>query len=94
MVYRVEVMLFVSREQASGALFHIIRVITQFKIRNYLCVCCVMLRLACLLLQTPKEAAQQAIDADVHIVGVSSLAAGHKTLIPELIRELKAMGRP
>ena len=45
-------------------------------------------------LQTPKEAAQQAIDADVHIVGVSSLAAGHKTLIPQLIQELKAMGRP
>ncbi|XP_059145475.1 methylmalonyl-CoA mutase, mitochondrial-like [Physella acuta] len=46
------------------------------------------------LFATPKEAAQQAIDADVHIVGVSSLAAGHKTLIPELIKELKAMGRP
>ena len=45
-------------------------------------------------MQTPKEAAQQAIDADVHIVGVSSLAAGHKTLIPQLIQELKAMGRP
>ena len=44
--------------------------------------------------QTPKEAAQQAIDADVHIVGVSSLAAGHKTLIPQLIQELKDMGRP
>lgn len=44
--------------------------------------------------QTPKEAAQQAIDADVHVVGVSSLAAGHKTLIPELIKELAEMGRP
>lgn len=44
--------------------------------------------------KTPHEAAQQAIDADVHIVGVSSLAAGHKTLIPELIEELKRMGRP
>ncbi|KAL8585879.1 hypothetical protein ACOMHN_019294 [Nucella lapillus] len=46
------------------------------------------------LFATPEEAAQQAIDADVHIVGVSSLAAGHKTLIPELIDQLKAMGRP
>ena len=44
--------------------------------------------------QTPREAAQQAIDADVHIVGVSSLAAGHKSLVPELIEELKQMGRP
>ncbi|KAK7109097.1 methylmalonyl-CoA mutase, mitochondrial-like [Littorina saxatilis] len=46
------------------------------------------------LFATPKEAAQQAIDADVHVVGVSSLAAGHKTLIPMLIEELKNMGRP
>lgn len=46
------------------------------------------------LFSTPKEAAQQAIDADVHVVGVSSLAAGHKTLVPELIKELKNMGRP
>ncbi|KAK7508671.1 hypothetical protein BaRGS_00000237, partial [Batillaria attramentaria] len=46
------------------------------------------------LFATPAEAAQQAIDADVHIVGVSSLAAGHKTLIPQLISELKKMGRP
>ncbi|XP_048247847.1 methylmalonyl-CoA mutase, mitochondrial-like [Haliotis rufescens] len=46
------------------------------------------------LFATPKEAAQQAIDADVHVVGVSSLAAGHKTLIPELIKELQNMGRP
>lgn len=38
--------------------------------------------------------AQQAIDADVHVVGVSSLAAGHKTLVPELASELKKMGRP
>jgi methylmalonyl-CoA mutase len=45
-------------------------------------------------LQTPAEAAQQAIDADVHVVGVSSLAAGHKTLVPELIKELSRMGRP
>ncbi|KAL5257761.1 hypothetical protein ACHWQZ_G012626 [Mnemiopsis leidyi] len=46
------------------------------------------------LFQTPAEVAQQAIDADVHVVGVSSLAAGHRTLVPELIAELKAMGRP
>jgi len=45
------------------------------------------------LFATPKEAAQQAIDADVHVVGVSSLAAGHKTLIPAIIQELKDMGR-
>jgi len=45
------------------------------------------------LFATPREAAQQAVDADVHVVGVSSLAAGHKTLIPELIKELQAMGR-
>ena len=42
------------------------------------------------LFQTPAEVAQQALDADVHIVGVSSQAAGHKTLIPELIKELNA----
>ena len=46
------------------------------------------------MFQTPKEAAQQAIDADVHVVGVSTLAAGHKTLVPELIKELAEMGRP
>ncbi|CAD5117630.1 DgyrCDS6384 [Dimorphilus gyrociliatus] len=45
------------------------------------------------LFSTPQEAAQQAVDADVHIVGVSSLAAGHKTLVPEVIEELKKMGR-
>lgn len=38
--------------------------------------------------------AQQAVDADVHCVGVSTLAAGHKTLVPELIKELNALGRP
>lgn len=43
--------------------------------------------------QTPSEVAQLAIDADVHCVGVSSLAAGHKTLIPELIEALKRAGR-
>ena len=45
------------------------------------------------LFQTPKEAAKQAIENDVHILGVSSLAAGHKTLVPQVISELKAMGR-
>jgi len=45
------------------------------------------------LFQTPEEAARQAVENDVHIVGISSLAAGHKTLVPELIRELKDMGR-
>lgn len=46
------------------------------------------------LFATPKEAAQQAIDADVHVVGVSTLAAGHKTLIPQLIEELRQNNRP
>ena len=41
------------------------------------------------LFQTPKEVAKQAIENDVHILGISSLAAGHKTLIPEVIKELK-----
>jgi methylmalonyl-CoA mutase len=45
------------------------------------------------LFQTPKEAAKQAVENDVHILGVSSLAAGHKTLIPQVIEELKALGR-
>ena len=44
------------------------------------------------LFATPAEVALQAIDADVHIVGVSSQAAGHKTLVPELIRELRGAG--
>ena len=44
------------------------------------------------LFQTPQEAARVAVDNDVHVVGVSSLAAGHKTLVPELIRELKRIG--
>ncbi len=44
------------------------------------------------LFQTPAEAAQDAIDNDVHIIGISSQAAGHKTLAPELVRELKAAG--
>ena len=46
------------------------------------------------LFATPQEAAQQAVDADVHVVGISSLAAGHKTLIPDLVKQLKEMGRP
>ncbi|MBI5646177.1 MAG: methylmalonyl-CoA mutase [Ignavibacteriae bacterium] len=45
------------------------------------------------LFQTPAEAAQQAAENDVHVVGVSSLAAGHKTLVPALISELKTLGR-
>ncbi|CAN5432533.1 methylmalonyl-CoA mutase [soil metagenome] len=45
------------------------------------------------LFQTPAEVAQQAAENDVHIVGVSSLAAGHKTLVPQLIDELKQIGR-
>ena len=45
------------------------------------------------LFQTPSEAALQAVENDVHIVGVSSLAGGHKTLVPELIAELKTQGR-
>jgi methylmalonyl-CoA mutase len=45
------------------------------------------------LFQTPKEAAMQAVENDVHVLGVSSLAAGHKTLVPEVIKELKALGR-
>ncbi|RYH10666.1 methylmalonyl-CoA mutase [Tropicimonas sp. IMCC6043] len=44
------------------------------------------------LFQTPEEAAQDAIDNDVHIVGISSLAAGHKTLAPRLVEALKAQG--
>lgn len=45
------------------------------------------------LFQTPEEAARQAIENDVHILGVSSLAAGHKTLVPQVIAELKKHGR-
>ncbi len=45
------------------------------------------------LFQTPAEAAKQAIENDVHILGVSSLAAGHKTLVPKVIEELKKLGR-
>ncbi|HQR26608.1 MAG TPA: methylmalonyl-CoA mutase family protein, partial [Nocardioides sp.] len=46
------------------------------------------------LFSTPEEVAQQAVDADVHIVGVSSLAAGHLTLLPALKRALADLGRP
>ena len=46
------------------------------------------------LFQTPAEAARQAVEADVHVVGASSLAAGHLTLVPELKQELAALGRP
>ena len=45
------------------------------------------------LFQTPAEAAKQAVENDVHIVGISSLAAGHKTLVPQIIEELKKLGR-
>jgi len=46
------------------------------------------------LFQTPAEAAKQAVENDVHILGVSSLAAGHKTLVPQVIEELEKLGRP
>ena len=45
------------------------------------------------LFQTPQEAAQQAIENDVHILGISSLAAGHKTLVPQVIAQIKKLGR-
>ncbi len=45
------------------------------------------------LFQTPQEAAKQAVENDVHILGVSSLAAGHKTLVPQVIEALKTYGR-
>lgn len=46
------------------------------------------------LFQTPAETAKQAVENDVHVVAMSSLAAGHKTLLPQLVAELKALGRP
>ena len=46
------------------------------------------------LFQTPAEAARQAAENDVHILGISSLAAGHKTLVPQTIAELEKLGRP
>lgn len=45
------------------------------------------------LFQTPEETAKQAVENDVHVVGVSSLAGGHKTLLPQLVEELKKLGR-
>ena len=45
------------------------------------------------LFQTPEEAAKQAVENDVHVLGVSSLAAGHKTLVPQVMQELKKLGR-
>ena len=45
------------------------------------------------LFQTPAEAARQAVENDVHLLGVSSLAGGHKTLVPQVIEELRKMGR-
>ena len=45
------------------------------------------------LFQTPEEAARQAVENDVHILGVSSLAAGHKTLVPQVVNALKELGR-
>ena len=44
------------------------------------------------LFQTPEEAARQAVENDVHVIGVSSQAAGHKTLVPQLIEELRKQG--
>jgi methylmalonyl-CoA mutase len=44
------------------------------------------------LFQTPAEVAKQAMENDVHVLGISSLAAGHKTLIPQVIQELKSYG--
>ena len=46
------------------------------------------------LFQTPAEAAMQAAENDVHILGISSLAAGHKVLVPETLQALKDLGRP
>jgi methylmalonyl-CoA mutase len=45
------------------------------------------------LFQTPREVARMAVENDVHVLGVSTLAGGHKTLIPELLAELKKLGR-
>jgi methylmalonyl-CoA mutase len=45
------------------------------------------------LFQTPAEAAKQAVENDVNVLGVSSLAAGHKTLVPQVMDELKKLGR-
>jgi len=45
------------------------------------------------LFQTPTEVATQALESDVHVVGVSTLAAGHRTLVPELIKELERLSK-
>jgi methylmalonyl-CoA mutase len=45
------------------------------------------------LFQTPEEAARQAVENDVHVVGISSLAAGHRALLPKLVAELERLGR-
>jgi methylmalonyl-CoA mutase len=45
------------------------------------------------LFQTPEETAQQAVGNDVHVIGMSSLAAGHRTLLPQLVESLKKLGR-
>ena len=45
------------------------------------------------LFQTPEETARQAVENDVHIIGMSTLAGGHKTLLPQLVEALKALGR-
>lgn len=45
------------------------------------------------LFQTPEETARQAVENDVHVVGMGSLAAGHKTLLPQLVEELRKLGR-
>ena len=45
------------------------------------------------LFQTPAETARQAVENDVHVVGFSSLAGGHRTLLPQLVKELAALGR-
>jgi methylmalonyl-CoA mutase len=45
------------------------------------------------LFQTPREAARMAVENDVHVLGVSTLAGGHKTLVPEVLNELKTLGR-
>ena len=44
--------------------------------------------------RTPDEVAQQAVDSDVHVIGVSSLAAAHRALVPELCKKLNEIGRP
>jgi len=45
------------------------------------------------LFQTPAEVARQAVDVDAHVLGVSTLAAGHRTLVPEIVSELRRLGR-